>query len=638
MISDLLPSVVTGLGSGSIYALAAMGLVLTYKTSGVFNFAHGAQGALGAYIMWDLWARLGWPWPLAAAVAVLLAGVVAGFLIERFALLLADKPPANRIVATIGLLVVIQSVIVLRYGAATIPMRYFLPTRTVEIGGVNIRYEQLVVFALAALAAVWLNRFFRTAKLGVAMQAVVDDPALLGLQGVSPVRVRRQAWIIGSCFAAASGALLAPSLGLDPILLTLLVVQAFGAAAIGRFSGLALTYAGGLIVGVGQELVKYTASQDFFVERVNGFILQPLPSTFPFFVLFVVLLVTHRSKLVERGSRVVRRERPPAAWSPVGRAAVLAAGAVGLLLVPQFVSTRLPVYTTAVAFVVIFVSLHLLVRTSGQVSLCQMTFAAIGAATYAHAMDHGVPYPVAVLLAGLVAVPVGAFIAIPAIRLPGVFLAIATFGFGILVERIFLPTSFLFGARQTLVSPRPSFAEGDKAYYYLVLAVAVAGCALAEAVRRGRLGRLLQALGDQPAALAAHGASTNAIRTFAFCLSAALAGVGGALLGPVTRSATAFSFNFGVSLTLLAVLFVAGRRAVLSAFVAAAAYQVVPSYITSANAPVWTQIAFGVAAIAVTCGIPALIRRALISGPRAQAREAAPVSPARSRLAEVVVS
>jgi len=630
-LSEILPFVVAGLGTGSVYALAAMGLVLTFKTSGIFNFAHGAQAALGAYLMWELWQQNGWPWPLAALVALLVAGVLVGLLLERVAYGLADKPAATRVVATVGVLIAIQGALVVRYGNASIPMRFFLPTSTVRVAGVNVRYEQIIVFVLVAGAAVALTRFFKNARLGIAMQGVVDDPALLGLQGISPVAVRRRAWIIGSCFAAASGALLAPTLGLDATLLTLLIVQAFGAAAIGRFSSLPLTYAGGIVVGLGQELLKYVVSQDFVASHVSAHLIQPLPSNLPFLVLFFVLLFTPARRLVERGARVVRRQRPP---TPLARPVLMwgtTVGGVALVVLPHVVGTRLPIYTSALAFVILFASLHLLVRTSGQVSLCHMAFAAVGAATFVHAHDAGFPFLLAVLAAGVMTVPFGAFIAIPAIRLSGVYLAIATFGFGILMQNIVFGTAFLFGKGQSLRAPRPSSSTGDVAYYYVVLLVALACCAAVVAVRRSRLGRLLRGLSDSPAAVAAHGANRTVIRTLAFCISAFLAGVGGAVLAPVTGSATGGTFNFGVSLTLIAVLLISGRRPVLSAFVASALFVVGPSY-GDASLRDWTTIGFGVAAVIYATGAVGIAMQAWMRTPRARQRLEAAETPAAARL------
>jgi branched-subunit amino acid ABC-type transport system permease component len=634
VIQDLLPFVVAGLASGSVYATAGMGLVLTYKTSGIFNFAHGAQAAVGAYVMWDLWQEHGLPWPVAALGALLLAGVVGGLVLERVAYALADKPTATRVVATVGMAISIQGLLVIRYGSATIPMRSFLPTSTVSVAGVNVRYEQIIVVLLALGAAVALTRFFRATRLGVAMQGVVDDPSLVALHAISPVQVRRSSWMIGSCFAAASGALLAPTLGLDATLLTLLVLQAFGAAAIGQFSSLPLTYLGGMVIGVGQELLKYIVSLDAVVDRVSSSILQPLPSNFPFLVLFGVLLFMPAGRLVERGGRVVRLDRPPVPWSRATLTVASAAGTAVLLVVPHVVGVRLPLYTTALAYVILFASLHLLVRTSGQVSLCQMAFAAVGAAAYAHAHTAGLPFALAVLAAGLVAVPVGALIAIPAIRLSGVFLAVTTFGFGILVELMVFPTAAMFGTDQAAAAPRPAGFDGDVAYFYVLLAAAAASVACVVAVRRSRLGRVLRAQADSPAAVAAHGASIKVARTLAFCISAFLAGVAGALLGPVTETASSLTFNFGVSLTLLAVLLISGRRPVLSAFVAASLFIVGPGYGSGGAVTEWSPVVFGVAAIIVATGATGRAVRALARTGRSLDRVAG-TTPVKARTAAV---
>jgi branched-subunit amino acid ABC-type transport system permease component len=635
VIQDLAPFVVTGLATGSVFALAAMGLVLTFKTSGVFNFGHGALAAVGAYVMWELWATRGWPWPIALAAAVLLSGVVGGLALERVAMALADKPAALRVVATVGVLVTLQGLLVIRYGSASIPMRFFLPASTVRFAGVNIRYEQIIVFALALATAIGLTLFFRRSRLGVAMQGIVDDPALLGLQGISPIRVRRSAWIIGSCFAAASGALLAPTLNLDATLLTLLVVQAFGAAAIGRFNSLPLTYVGGLVVGLGQELMKYVVSRDLLVRNFSNQILQPLPSNLPFLVLFVVLVVSPRSALVERGAATLRRERPLRSVDRRVVAGWSLAGVAALVILPAVVTpSRLPVYSSGLAFVVIFASLHLLVRTSGQVSLCQMAFAAVGAASSVHFQHAGAPFFVAVLLGGLVAVPLGAFISIPAVRLSGVYLAVATFGFGILVERIGFPSSLLFGSQQSMQAPRPSIARGDTAYYYVALAAALIAVAIMLVTRRSRLGRLLRGLADSPAAAAAHGTNIRVIRLLSFCIAAFLAAVGGAVLVPVTGNASGGTFNFSVSLLLLAVLLIAGRRALVAPFVAAAAYIVVPGYISDAHLLEYLPVVFGLAAIAVATGLPGSLLSAWTSSRRANERVA--TGPARARRREAL--
>jgi ABC-type branched-subunit amino acid transport system permease subunit len=523
------------------------------------------------------------------------------------------------VVGTIGLLVGLQGILIVRYGAFALPFESFLPTDVVRLPGVNVRLDQIIVTVLALFAAGGLYLFFRKARLGVAMEGVVDDPALLGLAGTSPVAVRRRAWMVGSCFAAASGLLLAPALGLDATVLTLLVVQAFGAAAVGAFNSLIGTYVGGLVIGVGASVAtKLVSSHPSLVG---------LPPTLPFLVLFVVLLVLPRHRLIERGGRAAQRPAPPRSVPARLRVPGFVAGTLVLVALPHVVGGKLPVYSAALVYVVLFSSLGLLVRTSNQVSLCHMAFAAVGAATFAHAVDAGLPWLVAVLVGGLVAMPVGAIVAIPAIRLSGVFLAVATFGFGILVERIFYATSLMFGTSQRLVAPRPSLPGvdlgSDTGYYYVLVAVALCSAALVVVVRRSRLGRLLRALADSPTALAAHGTNTNLTRLFVFCVSAFLAGVAGAVAGPVTGSTTGGSFSFAVSLVLLAVMAIAGRQPVLSAFVAAALYVVIPSYIKNPALTGYVPVVFGLAAIAAAVGPLRRIVGRIAASARSREREGA---------------
>ena len=588
-VNSILPFIIVGITSGSIYALAATGLVLTYKTSGIFNFAHGGVAAATAYAFFELHSHAGLPWPLAAALCVLVFGPLAGLLIELLARGLATATPTAKLVATIGLLLGIEGLAVVLYGSASKDFPQFLPTQTFNVTGVFVGIDQLIVVLVALLGVGGLFAFFRFTRLGVAMQGVVDSSDLLGLTGTNPTAVRRFAWMIGCSFAAVSGLLIAPSIGLDPLLLTLLVVQAYGAAAIGRFSSLPLTYVGGLVVGVGAALAtRFTA----------GYLsLQGLPSSVPFLILFGVLLFRGRL-LTEVGSQATRRvvsaARFTAGQRRLGIGATLAVAAV----LPAMVGTKIPVYTFALAFVVIFASLGLLVRTSGQLSLCHIGFAAVGAAAFGHlAHDHGVPWMLAVVAAGLVAVPVGAMVAIPAIRLSGLYLALASFGFGILLERLGYSRDLMFGINGVLTAPRPGIAGGDTAYYYVVLGMLAACLGTMALIERSRLGRLLRALADSPLALSTAGTSVNVTRVLVFCASAFFAGVGGALMGPVTGSINGTSFPSFASLILVAVLLIAGSGLVRSAVIAAAAYIVAPAYIDNSTFQEALPAIFGLAAM-----------------------------------------
>ena len=146
-----------------------------------------------------------------------------------------------------------------------------------------------------------------------------------------------------------------------------------------------------------------------------------------------------------------------------------------LLFVPEIVGTRLPYFTTGLCTALLLLSLGLLVRTSGQVSLCHAAFAAVGAVAFSQLkVEHGVPWVPALLLAGLIAVPVGAIVAVPAIRLSGLFLALATLAFGFLVQKLLYNESWMFtNLAQGRVMPRPSFADTPERFYYVVLAAVV---------------------------------------------------------------------------------------------------------------------------------------------------------------------
>ncbi|HVW34533.1 MAG TPA: ABC transporter permease, partial [Acidimicrobiia bacterium] len=514
---------------------------------------------------------------------------------ELFTRRFAEGGAAQKIVGTVGLLLAVQGTLTVIFGPGTRIVPQFLPAGSFRLPGVTVGFDQLIIVVVAAVSAGGLFAFFRFSTVGVAMRAVVDDPDLLGMTGVSPVRVRVVAWVIGSTFAALSGVLIVPFLGLDAVLLTLLIVQAFGAAAIGRFSSLAATYAGGLVVGVAASLAtKYVGSH----PGLSG-----LPPSMPFLILFVALLLTRRGSLREPAVHLRLADRA-ASRIPVGLQRLLGLVAVvGLAVLPFTAGARLVLFTTALAFVPIFVSLALLVRVSGQVSLCHAAFAAVGAAAFSHLSADGLPWAAAFLLAGLFAVPLGALIAVPAIRLSGLYLALATFGFGLLAERLLFRTDLMFGATASRRAPRPHLpgidVAGDRGFYFVVLAVVVLCCLAVVVVQRCRLGRLLRAMGDAPVALTTYGANVNLTRVIVFCLSAFMASLSGALFAAQTGTVSPLPYASLNSLLWLAVLAIAGRRVLMAAFLAAFLLVVAPDYVPEGLVEYQTLL-FGVLAMAST--------------------------------------
>jgi ABC-type branched-subunit amino acid transport system ATPase component/branched-subunit amino acid ABC-type transport system permease component len=608
----LLPFIVIGLTAGAVYALAGLGLVLTYKTSGVFNFAHGAVATVAAYVFYVLYVLNGWAWPLAAVVAILVAGPLMGLILELLARRIQTTSLALRVAATVGLLIVIEAAVELIYGTKTVrTVPVFLGTSNVDVFGTPVQVAQIVTFAFAVVVTMALTAFFRYSRCGLSMRAVVDNPELLDSAGTSPAATRRLAWIIGISLAAASGVLFAPLLPLDPVQLTLLVVSAFGAAAIGAFTSLPLTLAGGLGIGVLASLCT---------KWFTSGLLAGLPPSLPFVVLFVVLLVFPRRRLVGR-TFTVPRSRP--AWT--APASLQLGGGIGLIaflaLVPGFAGIHLTDWTTFVAMSVVFMSLALLVRTSGQVSLSHVSFIAIGAAAFSHlTLGSGVPWLIALLVAGLIAVPVGALLAIPAIRLSGLYLALATFGFGILLQGMFYTQSFLFGANGAGVNePRPHLSfwnvASDKGYYYVVLIIAVLAALLVVALTRSRLGRLLRGAADSPVAMQTSGTSITVTRVLVFCISAFMAAVGGALAAVGQTTISADSYQPILSLTFFALIVIVGDATPWNAVLAAAAMYLIPSYVSGTQVSNVLQVGFGAAAIVYAVvpprahGLPVIVQR-----------------------------
>ena len=187
--------------------------------------------------------------------------------------------------------------------------------------------------------------------------------------------------------------------------------------------------------------------------------------------------------------------------------------------------------------------------------------------------------------------------AIPTIRLSGLFLALGTFAFGALAQNLLYNTGFAFGRDAQVNLARPSMFAGDTAFYYFVLAVVTVAVIGVELVRITRLGRILAAIGDSPEAVQSIGVSPTASRVMVFCLAAFVAGIGGGLLGSLIGSVSTLSFDFFQSLVWLTVLVTAGAATFGGSVLAAVLLIAVPTVFTSATVVEWQPVAFGVAAI-----------------------------------------
>ncbi len=290
---------------------------------------------------------------------------------------------------------------------------------------------------------------------------------------------------------------------------------------------------------------------------------------------------------------------PPSRFAPRTRMLGYAALLAGAMAVPFVAGGRLPIWNTAMTQVVLFASLSLLVRTSGQISLCHVGFAAVGAAGFAHMLGNGVPWGLAVLLGGVFALPVGALVAIPSFRLSGLYLGLVTLGFGILLNQYAYTKDYFFAGQIITDRPHGWGLDGDKAFYFVLLAISVACLLVVVAIERSRLGRILRGLSDSPVALTTLGTSVNLARFVVFCISAFLAGISGATYASLFGAVNQASFPYTQSLVALTVLAISGRRTIIAAVVAPLLLYVPQGYIDNPDVVLGLQVGFGVAAVLV---------------------------------------
>jgi branched-subunit amino acid ABC-type transport system permease component len=590
-IHEYLPFLVVGITTGAVYALASMGLVLTYTTSGVFNFAHGAVGMLVTYVFYSLLDH-DVPTALAVVLALLVIAPLFGVVIDRVLFRrLYGGATVNYVVVSLGLLVALQGLAVVIYGPQTREVRSIFPTWTYRLPGINVGIDQTIVVGVAIAGAIGLSVFFRRTHLGLQTRAVVCDRDLTEMVGTNSTRVTTLSWMLGCSFAALAGMLIAPFVQLDAVLLTLLVVQAFGAAVVGGLRSLSLTNVGAYGIAIAGALAtKLAATRPSLVG---------LPTALPFIVLFVALLISKKGYFLEltRAQEPGRTQRSVVRTNKVPVRALVVALTGAAILPPILNDSQLLTATNTVAYVLVLSSLSLLVGVSRQISLAHVVFVVFGATTLGHFLSAGIPYMIALPLAALVLVPVGALLALPAIRLSGLFLALATFGFGVLAQYLLFNTSFTFGKNSVVYVPRPAGLESDSSFHYFLLAVVALGVLAVELIKVSRLGRLSRALGDSPTAVTSLGVNPTATRVLIFCISAFLAAISGGLLASVVGAINQSSFTFFQSLIWVAVLVLAGTRTPGGSVLAAILLVTVPGVITSATLREWQPVFFGVGAI-----------------------------------------
>jgi branched-chain amino acid transport system permease protein len=568
-VSTFLALATAGIVSGCVYALTASGLVLTYTTSGVFNFAHGAIGMTAAFTYWELTVSRGLPALPALLLTVLVLAPLLGFVIERVLLRrLAGAPVEVSLTVTVGLLLLLIGTANTLWPPTTPHrVRAFFLGHDVTVFGVVLTVHQLIVVGSAVVVAAGLWLFLHRSRMGITMRAVVDDRELAALSAASPNRVGMLGFALGSSLAALAGVLLASQVQLNAVTMTLVVINGYAAAVVGRLRNLPLTFVGALVLGLLQAMAVGYLSIGWLSQ------VQPV---IPMVFLFGALLVVPHARLRTAGAAMLRAPRVASA-----RSSVLAAAA--LVVVAGLAATALPhgqvatlCHGTAVALVLL--SLVPLTGYGGQVSLCQLSFAGIGAVVMARA-DGGSGSLWALLAAIAVPAAVGALVALPALRLRGLYLALATLAFAYAMEGAFFGNASVMTDSLSLRVPRPHLGVSlaDNRVYLVAVAAtfAVCGCGVL-ALRRSSLGRRLVAMGDSPTGATTIGIGLGATKLGVFALSAGIAGLGGALLGGEQGAVSNTDFGLVLSLTLLLLAVIWGIKTVTGVLLAGLFLEVGP--------------------------------------------------------------
>jgi branched-chain amino acid transport system permease protein len=608
-VSAYWPFIVIGIFTGSLYGLAAMGVVLTYKTVGVFNFAYGAIAMFCAFTYWqihDQWGISAW---LAMPILFLVVAPLIGIILEALFRPLSGIAAEVVIVVSLGLLAALSA------GATLIwpedhQLQPIFPISTFVLGShLHVGYDQLGTLLVSLLMAALLWALLRRTRFGTYTRAVVDNPDLADMTGVHGDNVRRTAWILSSIFAAVVGVLISPSQGLDVNELILVVIYAFAPAVLGVIFGLPSAYLGGIGLGIAVSVLS-KFSNSGTVSNVEA----ALP-----YILLLLLLLFFGTRLKDTGATARRLALARTTLSAKTRAFVslgplhidraFIVGTVGIafaFFVPLFIpGPHLVVVSQGFVLALIALTLIVLTGWAGQISLAQYSFVGVGAFTAGHlAGTHGQHFLFAVLMGMVFCIPLGVLVGLISLRLSGLYLALGTLAFALVMDNMVFNRSDVSGGLTGITVPEPHFFgiafTGRVALYELAVVVFAIFLLLAYLIRLGPIGRRLQIVRDSPLAASTLGVNLTVTKIVVFVICAMVASVGGAMTGAITPAITPLNFQWSNSLELLLLVVLGGRSVLSGASIAGFAYAIplIPGMPAKAAQIIPLAIAIGVIGLA----------------------------------------
>jgi branched-subunit amino acid ABC-type transport system permease component len=602
-MSSYILFLILGLGAGATYAILGQGLVLKYRSAGVVDFAHGAVAMFIAYVFVNLrsFGELELPVVIIphqislnggtginttlAIVISLVYSAALGFVLYRLVYRpLRNASQLTRVCASVGVMLALQAIAVLNYSTEPVATNPIFPSGALKISGVTFPQDRLFFTGVVIVISVALALIYRYTRFGLATRAGAENDRGAALTGISATRIASQNWVIATVLAGAAGILIAPVASLDPTSYTLFIVPALAAALVGRFESFWITALAGLLIGCFQSEINKLITVWTWLPQSG------LSDAVPFIVIIVVMAFRSRSVLARGGEAAQKNPSVGRPGSPLASAgACFVAGLVLLLLLNNVLRFA---FISSLTVTCIALSVVVLTGYVGQVSLAQMSLAGIGGFMLGH-ISHGwgLGFPFSLLAAGLCAVPVGLVIGLPALRLRGVNLAVVTLGFAAAMDALIFSSAGFAGGTAGLPIKAPHLLGLNLAanagrstnrviFGVMVLVVTILIGLLVARLRRGPAGRMLLAIRSNERAAGSVGINVAQGKLMAFALAAFIAGVGGALTGYLQGELTADSFAAFTSISLLAIVFVAGVGRIAGAVVAGVMFSAAGLFVT----------------------------------------------------------
>jgi branched-chain amino acid transport system permease protein len=576
-MEQLIGFAVPGVPYGCAYAVFAVGLCLTYQTTGVFNFGYGAQAFASAFVFGWLVQYQGWPSWAAFVIAVVILGPGLGLVLDRFLFRrIAGTNTTAKIVTGLSLLVGIPALLPVVFGNGNVvgvPSIAFNPDTVyfhlfgmalVPVNGIDL---SAAVFAVAILVVLVL--LLRTTFLGLEMRAAVESRRLVQLQGVDGDRVTATAWAMSGFMAGLAGVLLAPMQATvqsqDYITL---MVAAIAAAALAVLRSMPVAAVVGVLLGVvSVTLQGYLPTASIWYSAI-------LPAL-PFIVLVAALLFVPGLRRLDASNDPLSSVDPPPP-PPVARVRGreidrVVRGGWWVTFVAFVVSmlTWMPrawetVLNQGLAFSVIFLSITLLTGTAGQLSLAQATLAGVAAFCAGQlALHFGLNFLVGGVVGAVLAAIVAAVLALFSLRLRGLGLALMTLAAALLFDGAVFSASAVSGGTGGITIRSQwlgldLFNPNGHAYFIVAVVVLVVCTSGVVLVQRGTVGRYLAAMRGSERGAGGIGINLPWQRVLVFALSGALAGVGGTLLALQQTVIAPGQFNYQLSLAFVVVVVTTG--------------------------------------------------------------------------------